>query len=164
MRKPTASNAAESMRSLWERLAPIPGGKLLFSKAVGRMAPYSGTIDARVVELEPGYSRVQMQDRKKVRNHLSSIHAIALMNLGELATGLAMSVGLPPNTRGIVTGLSIEYVKKARGLLTAECRCEPPTTNERQKLEVEGVIRDRSGDVVAKLTAHWLLGPPPESN
>ena len=147
------------LRSMWRKLSALPGGKLLFSKAVGRAAPYTGTIGAEVLDLEPGYARVQMKDRKKVRNHLNSIHAVALMNLAEATTGLAMSAGLPDGARGILKGLQMEYIKKARGLLTAECRVEVLESTERRELEIVGEIRDRSGEIVARAVAMWLVGP-----
>ena len=151
--------SGESMMRLWETLSRIPGGKRVFSKTIGRMAPYTGTIDARVRALRPGYCRVQMRDRRAVRNHLSSVHAIALMNLAEVATGLALLSGMPAGGRGILKGLSIEYHKKARGLLTAECETDPPATIDRHERAVVGRIRNREGVVVATATAHWLVGP-----
>ena len=126
---------------------------------MGKAAPYTGTIGAEVLDLRPGYARVQMKDRKKVRNHLNSIHAVALMNLAEATTGLAMSSGLPEGARGILKGLQIDYLKKARGLLTAECEVEVLDSTERRELEIVGEIRDRSGDVVARAIATWLVGP-----
>jgi len=147
------------IRPLWDRLAPLPGGKRLFSTLLGRMAPYTGTIRPSILELRPGYARVEMRDRRRVRNHLRSVHAIALMNLAEVSSGLALTYALPDDARAILTGLSIEYLKKARGTLTAEARLEPPDTNEKREYEFESVIRDVDGDVVARATARWLVGP-----
>ena len=136
---------------------------MLFSLLVGWMTPYSGTIGARVADLEPGWCRVTLRDRRRVRNHLASVHAMALANLAEMASGLAVLVGLPPGVQGIVTGFSISYLKKARGLLTAECRVSGgglDVTTE-QEYEAGVAITDVQGDVVAHATARWRLRPIP---
>jgi len=150
----------ERLRALWARLSPLPGGKWLFSRLVGFIAPYSGTIGARIEALEPGYCKVTMRDRRAVRQHLHSVHAIALANLGEIASGLAMSAALPRHARGIVTNISIAYMKKARGTLTAECRAElPPDLTVSSEQQYYAPIYDEAGDEVARVTATWKLGP-----
>lgn len=148
-----------TLRKAWKGMSSVPGGARLFGKMVGRAAPYTGTIDPEVIELRQGYAKVQMRDRSKVRNHLNSIHAVALMNLAEACSGLAFSFSLPERTRGILTGLSIDYVKKARGTLTAECYSVIPQTNDRAEHEIEVVTRDESGDIVTRARAKWLVGP-----
>lgn len=159
---PTSLSApGERLRTLWRRLSNFPGGKTVFSLFVGWMTPYSGTIGARVAELEPGWCRVTLRDRRRVRNHLASVHAMALANLAEMASGLAVLVGLPPGVQGIVTGFSITYLKKARGLLTAECRTGSLAVTAEQEYEAPVAVTDAQGDVVARATARWRLRPIP---
>jgi uncharacterized protein (TIGR00369 family) len=156
---PSLPAPGERVRALWRRLSSLPGGKALFSFFFGRMVPYTGILGARVEALEPGFCRVSLRDRRRVRNHLDSIHAMALANLAEAASGLAVVAALPPDVQGIVTAFSIAYVKKARGRLVAECRVQVgPVTAEREQ-QAEITITDAQGDVVARATATWRLRP-----
>ncbi len=149
----------ERLRTLWARLSPLPGGHWLFSRLLGLMVPYTGSLGSTVVHFEPGHVRVQLRDRRRVRNHLRSVHAIALANLGELATGLSLIGALGADVRGILTGLDITYSKKARGLLEAEARCTIPEVAGSVEHVVRTDIRDLAGDTVAVVNARWLLSP-----
>jgi acyl-coenzyme A thioesterase PaaI-like protein len=151
-----ASHGARLLRN-WQRLSGLPGGRWLFSRAIGRMAPYTGTLGARVTELEPGRAVVQLRDRRRVRNHLRSVHAIAMANLGELASGLAATAAMPPGVRGIPIHIGIEYVKKARGLLTAVGTASLPDVGDATAADVHAEITDTGGDIVARVTVRWQL-------
>jgi acyl-coenzyme A thioesterase PaaI-like protein len=148
-----------SMLQLWSVLKAVPGGGTMMGRLVGRMAPYTGSIKPEVEQLEVGYAKVSMRDRKKIRNHLRSVHACALMNLGEMTTGVAMMVSMPEGLRGIPIHLAMDYVKKARGTITGECSCAVPTSMDRKEYEVTALLKDKSGDTVAKCYAKWMIGP-----
>ena len=154
-----AQSIGPSLRKNWARISNIPSGKWFFSRILGRTAPYTGSIGANILTLSPGHCVVSMRDRRKVRNHLSSIHAMALCNLGEMVTGVALMNSLPDKTRGILSRFSIEYVKKARGSLVAECHCDVPPNNQERELELIGKIHNTSGEIVAIAKAIWLIGP-----
>ncbi|MEZ6014804.1 MAG: hotdog fold domain-containing protein [Planctomycetota bacterium] len=143
----------------WQQAQGSALGRKLFSLALGRAVPYTGSIKPEVLELAPGRACVAMRDRRAVRNHLRSIHAIALVNLGEVTSGLALLVGLPDDARGIVKGLSIEYRKKARGRLVARTECTPPSDNTKRDLTVEATLSDQEGDTVAVVHVEWRISP-----
>jgi len=147
------------IRQAWDRLSTLPAGTHLFSRFVGRAAPYTGTIDAHVAELRDGYARVVLRDRPAVRNHLRCVHAIALANLAGLCGNVAVAYALPDDARFIVAGMSIEYLKKARGTITAESRPPAIASGTRAEYAVEVEMRDPAGTLVARATLRTLIGP-----
>jgi acyl-coenzyme A thioesterase PaaI-like protein len=149
------------LRKQWRRACVVPGGRWMFSRMLGLRVPYTGSLGAIVQSLQPGYCEVKLRDTRRLRNHLQSIHAMALANLGEMVTGLALLNSLPDKSRAILTGFSIEYLKKARGTLLAQSRCAGPSGDAIEDCEVNGEIRDSTGAVVATVRARWHIGPEP---
>lgn len=143
--------------SLWRRLTPLPGGRWLFMRLMGRMVPYTGALGSRVEALTPGMARVSLRERRGVRNHLRSIHAVALVNLGEFASGLAVLTALPPGVRGIVTELCATYHAKARGRIVATCQADGPWDAGGTAVVVAH-LTDAGGTEVCTVRAHWTLG------
>lgn len=158
------ADPAARLQTAWRRLSRIPGGRRIFDGILGWMVPYSGSIRPHVLDLQPGRATVTIRDRRRLRNHLRSVHAIALANLAELASGLAMTLALPPGTRGIPIRIEIDYLKKARGTITARGTAAPP---DRVTGEMEAAARaeltDAAGDVTATATVTWKLAPREEA-
>ena len=125
------------------------------------MVPYTGSVNPRVETLEPGYARISITQRRRLEQHLGSIHAIALANVAEFASGAAMTTALPSGYRGIVTKFTMEYFKKARGTVTAESRPTLPDLTKDGEHDFVSEVKDEAGDVVAKATVRWRLGPVP---
>ncbi len=150
--------ATEVILSNWNRLNKLPGGIWIFNRFLRRFNPYSGSIHPKVIELRPGYARIELLDQRRIRNHLNSIHALALSNLGELTSGLALLCSLPDNIRGIPVKITTEYFKKARGKLVAESNSGLPDMNKSMDHKVSADIVDQHGDVVARTVVDWRLG------
>jgi uncharacterized protein (TIGR00369 family) len=155
----TTETKTNVVRAAWDRLEKIPGGRHVFSRLIGRLAPYTGTLGAVVRELGDGYARVTLHDRKAVRNHLSCVHAVALANLVELTGNLALAYSLPDDARFIVAGMNLDYVKKARGTITGECHIPPIQSSMRNEYDVPVTLKDPSGAVVVNGMLKTLVGP-----
>jgi acyl-coenzyme A thioesterase PaaI-like protein len=151
---------ANPVQTMWDGLSGLPGGRAVFSKCLGWIAPYTGTIEPHVAEVREGYARVEMEDQRRVRNHLDSIHAMALTNLSEVASGLALLYSLPADLRGILVGFEIDFVHKARGRLSAEADVVlPELEGGDEEIAVPVVTRNESSEVVTRAEAKWRVGP-----
>lgn len=146
----------------WRRLGGSWLGRHAFSRMIGLFVPYSGSISPFVIELGEGTVKIQVKDRRAIRNHLRSVHAIALANMGELASGLAMMSVLPNNCRAIVTHLEIDYLKKARGVLSVIGEATlPDDIGEETEIIVNADIFNAENELLATLRVTWQVGPIP---
>lgn len=104
---------------LWKTLGSSSLGKWLFAKIICFKAPYFTTIRPRVTLLHANLCEAYLVQTRRVQNHIGCIHAIALCNLAELCAGLMTDVSIPGDMRWIPKGMSVEYLKKAKGKITA---------------------------------------------
>lgn len=145
---------------LFRRLGGSPSGRWLYAKILCRRAPYFATIAPRVELLEPGRCIVQVRDRRAVHNHIGSVHAIALCNMAELAGGLATDATIPDSTRWIPKGMTVRYLAKAHGTLTATAMvpaiADPSTA---QELQARVEIRDIGNTVVFEAEISMWVSP-----
>lgn len=156
---PSIEKRGNFIRDSWDRLTKVPGGKAVFSRLVGMAAPYTGSMGAKVVELGRGHAKVELADRRAVRNHLDCVHAIALANLAELTGNVAVAYTLPDDARFIVAGMNIEYLKKARGTITGNAVCPLFHGNAKEEFEIEVSLVNRDGEEVAHASLRTLVGP-----
>lgn len=154
--------ARSPLRRVYAALADKPLGRHLFSAAVALTAPYFRTIRATVVSLEPGRGVATMADRWGVRNHLGTVHAIAICNLAELAAGTTIEMSLPETHRWIPRGMQVSYLARARGRLTAVATIEDLTglgADEARDVVVPVDITDPAGQVVVHADITMWITP-----
>ena len=140
-----------------------PAGGWLFSRAVCFKAPYFGSIAPRVLRLEPGLCEARLHDRRAVRNHIGSVHAIAMCNLAELCAGLMTDASLPRGMRWIPKGMSVRYLKKAHGTLLGSAKPEIDirVADSGYELPVLVEVRDSAGELVFDARVAMWLSPSP---
>lgn len=133
---------------LWKMLGGSAPGRWLHARAVCFIAPYFRSIKPVFTALEPGRVEVRFRNRRSVRNHIKSVHAIAMCNAAELAGGSCMDVSLHGDFRWIPVGMTVRYQKIARSDLTAICRIERYDWEAPQDVVLPVGVFDAQGDEV----------------
>jgi acyl-coenzyme A thioesterase PaaI-like protein len=147
--------------ALYERMRRWPAGHWLFTRAICFKAPYFASISPKIEALQPGRCEVSLRHRRKITNHIGTVHAIALCNMAELAGGMMTEVSLPGSMRWIPQGMTVEYVKKAVGTMRAVATPAIPIveSNEAYALPVHVIVTDPKGDTVFSATISMWLSP-----
>jgi acyl-coenzyme A thioesterase PaaI-like protein len=153
-----------SLVVLHRRFSRWPGGCWMFSRLVCLKAPYFASIAPLVERLEPGRCEASLRHRRRVTNHIGTVHAIALCNLAELSGGLVTDASLPPSMRWIPKGMQVEYLKKAAGTMRAVAIPAQAVVQADQgyALPVDVVVSDASGDPVFRARISMWLSPRPK--
>ena len=145
----------------YKKIAKWPFGNYIFSRLVSFSTPYFTTIHPLIKELRPGYCRIEIKDRRSVRNHIGTVHAIAMCNICEFAMGMAAEASIKPELRWIPRGMTVQYLKKATGTLAGICEIDP-------SLIVPGdvdfpiEVKDTAGDAVLKATIKLYITEKPK--
>ena len=131
--------------ALWRRLNGTSLGRWLHARLVCFVAPYFGSIRPVFRVLEPGRVEIAFRNRRAVRNHLNSVHAIAMCNAAELAGGTCIDASLDPSLRWIPVGMSVQYLKMAKTDLIARCEIPDYSWTEPQDVTVAVGVFDTAG-------------------
>ena len=126
--------------STYNKLEKYPFGKKIFSIFVSRFAPYFATIDPKILELVPNQCTCFIKKKKKVFNHIKTVHVIAICNGLEMAMGVMAEASIPKHLRWIPKGMTVDYTAKAG----SDIRCVAKVNQEDWQL----------GDMLVNITAY----------
>ena len=135
---------------MWQksRSLPVVGpllGARVFSFAFTQKAPYFFSIRPRFTVIEPNRAELVIPDRRRVHNHLGTVHAIALCNGLEAAMGALAEVSISEDRRWIPKGMEVSYTAKASGDITCIAETDPEqwaSDDPDLPVRVRGVRRD----------------------
>jgi uncharacterized protein (TIGR00369 family) len=146
---------------LFRRMRRWPAGLWLFTRAICFKAPYFGSIAPRVEALDDGRCEATLRHRRRVTNHIGTVHAIALCNLAELAGGLMTEATLPASMRWIPKGMTVAYLRKAVGTMRAVATPATPLVEsaEGYDADVDVRITDPAGETVFTARIGMWISP-----
>lgn len=137
----------------WRKCNGFPGGAAMFSRFFCWRVPYFGSIRPRFTVIEPGRCEARIAKRRRVLNHLGTIHAIALCNLAELVGGSMMEATVPRSHRWIPKGMTVAYTRKAETDVRAVATWTMPAIlDARLDVPVEVLVFDMADEIVLRAT------------
>jgi uncharacterized protein (TIGR00369 family) len=148
------------------RLNGLPPALRRFAvtKAFTSQVKFAGTGAVQILELEEGRAVLQMKNRRKVQNHIGTIHATGMALLAESATGVALGMTLPDSKIPLLKSMHVDYVKRANGTLRAEATLPPELRarvigEERGDFAVPVKVTDETGEEPIRVQMVWAWVP-----
>ncbi|WP_166422318.1 DUF4442 domain-containing protein [Paraglaciecola sp. 20A4] len=98
---------------------PTQISAFLMTKVFRHKVKLAGTTSIEVLATDGLKVVFRMKNRKKVQNHIGSVHAAAMALLAESATGFIVGINLPGDKLPLIKCMNLNYVKRATGDMTA---------------------------------------------
>lgn len=149
--------------ALYRRLSAYPQGARLFSLVFEQAAPYFRSARPRFVELGPNRAVLTVKKRRRVQNHIGTVHVIAICNGLEAAMGALAEASVPRTRRWIPKGMDVAYTAKATSDITCVAETDAAdwarTGDVQVPVRVKGVRAD--GVVVVEgVIRLWVTDKP----
>ncbi len=119
----------------------------------GKTIRFARTAKIRIEKLNERESFLTIKNRKKVQNHIGSVHAAAMALLAESATGFIVGLNVPDKNVIVIKSMNINYVKRATGDLKAKAWL----TQE----QIDFIHREDKGDITVGITVSDEKGVEP---
>lgn len=140
---------------------PVVGDRV-FSFAFSQVAPYFWSVRPRFAVIEPNHAEVVIPKRRRVKNHIGTVHAIALCNGLEAAMGVLAEASIPPEKRWIPKGMEVSYTAKATSDITCIAETDPEqwaSDDPDLRVRVRGVRTDGTCVIEGEIRL-WVTNKP----
>lgn len=143
--------------------------KAFLNITMPQMVPFNRPLGFKILKLDLYNSEVEIPFKRANKNHLGSIHAGALVTVGEYAAGLLLLKRMDyTKQRLVLKSLHAEYMKQARAASVACASWPqevPQDVEEFRKLPdaidvpMLTVIKSKDGTELAHIKTLWQIKP-----
>ena len=151
------SNITSDFSNLFDLMKGLPLGKYAFSGLAAAFTPNNAFYAAVITDLTPGKCDAYQPDYPWYRNPFGCMHAVAIISLGELVSGVAIMSNLQrtPELRAIPVKIEAKYHQKLRGTAyaTANPNLDDITSNGQRAFITP--IRNEKNELCAEVTVTW---------
>ncbi|MFK7885826.1 MAG: hotdog fold domain-containing protein [Gammaproteobacteria bacterium] len=160
------SSEISTTLATYQRVSRWPAGHAIFSRMVCWRAPYFGSIRPHMTHLSAERAEVIVRKRRRVQNHIGTVHAIAMANACEFVAGLLCEAATPRASRWIPRGMNIEYRAKAlTDIRTVAVLSEPIQTERAYNVVIPVDVMDDDDNIVVHADITMYVTPkPPRGN
>lgn len=137
----------------------------LVSSMFGLKIKFFATAGIKIVSSSPNQVTMVLKNRRKVQNHLQTVHAAAMSLLAESATGFVFALNLPDDKLPLVKEMNCKYIRRAaKGPLTAVAKLSAEQINsiksdEKGEVLIEVEISDSEQQQPLKCSLTWAWIP-----
>ena len=134
--------------------------RFLITWAFGGTVHFVRTAGIKFDELTEERAVLSLANRRRVQNHIGTVHAAAVALIGETATGAVFGMNVPDDKLPILREMRLNYTKKSQGALRAEAWLSPEqrasfAQDEKGDIAVPVKITDETGEATVEAAYVW---------
>ena len=143
---------------------PVGLRRSLITWVFGGTVHFVRTAGLKFEELGEDRAVLMVRNKRRVQNHIGTVHAAAVALLGETATGAVFGMSVPDDKIPLLKSMQINYLKRSQGALRAEATLSPEL---RARIGAEGKgevsvpvrISDETGEPTVECEYIWAWRP-----
>ena len=124
------------------------------------MVKLAGTSGLQVETLNQREAVVYLANKRKIQNHIGSLHACAMSLAAESATGMIVGMNVPDTHIPVIKQMNISFVRRCQGDIRARAVLSEEdyrriNEEDRGEVNVEVLVEDESGNEPIKAEMIW---------
>ena len=124
------------------------------------MVKLAGTSGLQVETLNQKEAVVYLRNKRKIQNHIGSLHACAMSLAAESATGMIVGMNVPDTHIPVIKQMNISFVRRCQGDIRARAVLSEEdyrriNEEDRGEVNVEVQVEDESGNEPIKAEMIW---------